>query len=173
MEIATPKPRFDSEYEKAIERRKVGDQMIQHLQAKRVQLEQEKLQHEARARREKEVEQRQLENDLEQELLAAQRDAIRLAADAEVFYVELVSKGDAEKSRKEAQAKSLIERATSEAQGLAQRLAALEERGERVVRAALVDKLASIEFSIVPYTRDSAPERMEYEQQPSPAKGKN
>jgi SPFH domain/Band 7 family protein len=161
MEITTPKPRFDPEYEKAIERRKVADQMIQHLQAKRVQLQEEKLQNEARTRKEKEVEKRVLQNELEQQLLAAERDAIRSRSDAEIFFLEMTSAGRAVLSQKEAQAAELTERYALEARGLAERLDALERQGERVVRAALVEKLRAIEFSFVPYSRDATPERVE------------
>ena len=36
--------------------------------------------------------------------------------------------------------------------------------GELAVRMALVDKLAGIEFSLVPYSRDPAPQRLEVQQ---------
>ncbi|HUR28159.1 MAG TPA: SPFH domain-containing protein, partial [Planctomycetota bacterium] len=173
LEITTPKPRFDPAYELAIERRKLADQMILHQRSRRVQLEQEKLQLEERARKEKEVERRKLEFNLEQQLLTVQKEAIRMRADAEVFYREQVQAGALAKAQKEAQALVLAERHRKDAEALVQRLAELEARGESVVRAALIEKLRSIEFSIVPYTRDASPQRMEYEQQAGGAKVKS
>ena len=39
---------------------------------------------------------------------------------------------------------------------------ALEQRGEVVVREALVEKLLGVRFTLVPYSRDPAPERLEH-----------
>ena len=39
---------------------------------------------------------------------------------------------------------------------------ALEERGEVVVREALVEKLTNVRFTLVPYSRDSVPKRLEH-----------
>lgn len=173
LEIATAKPRFDEAYETTIERRKLANQMIEHQRSKRVQLEQEKIQREERARKEKEIELRDLERELEQQQLATERESIRVRADAEVFAREQSQAGSLQLAQKNQQAAALVERYTLEAISLRERLAALEVRGESVVRAALIDKLRSIEFSIVPYTRDSMPQRLEYEQQAAGAKPKS
>ncbi|MEO6708896.1 MAG: SPFH domain-containing protein [Planctomycetota bacterium] len=173
LEITTPKPRFDSAYELAIERRKIADQMIQHQRSKRVQLEQEKLQLEERARKEKEIERRKLETDLAQQRLAAERDSIRIRTDADIFYREQIQAATLAKTQKEQQALALSERYRLDAAGLVARLAELEVRGESVVRAALIEKLRSIEISIVPYTRDSSPQRTEVEPQSTLLKGKS
>jgi membrane protease subunit HflC len=164
LEITTPKPRFDPEYETAIERRKVADQEVQHLQAKRLQLDQEKLQREARANREKEIERRGVLAELEQQLLVAQRDDIRVRTDADIFYEEKLRAAATTKAQKEQQARDLELRYRMENEGLTARLAALAERAESVLRAALIDKLRSIEISLVPYSRDASPKELEYRQ---------
>jgi membrane protease subunit HflC len=172
LEITTPKPRFDPAYELAIERRKLADQMILHQRSKRIQLEQEKLQTEERTRKEKEIERRKLDFNLEQQLLTVQKESIRMRADAEVSCRELLQAGALQKSLKEAQALVLTERYRQDAKSLVERLADLELHKESVVRAALIEKLRSIEFSIVPYTRDSSPQRMEYDPQAANTKPK-
>ena len=160
LEISIPKPRFDAEYEVAIERRKVADQTIQHLRAKRGQLERERLQLEARARKEKEIERRQLETALERELLAAEREAIQIRTGADAYFLEKVAQGEAAREQMMQQAESLTASYVLEAEGLAARLAELERRGDLVVRAALIARLPGIQFDIVPYSLDSQPERV-------------
>ena len=39
---------------------------------------------------------------------------------------------------------------------------ALERRGEVVVREAIIEKLRSIKFTLIPYSRDPAPKRLEH-----------
>jgi hypothetical protein len=51
---------------------------------------------------------------------------------------------------------------TKEAEGILARATALEERGEVVVRAALIEKLKNITFTLVPYSRDPEPKRLEH-----------
>jgi len=171
LEITTPKPRFDAAYETAIERRKVADQEIQHLQAKRLQLDQEKIQREARAGREKEIEERAVQSELEQQLLAAERDAIRIRADADIFHEELLRAATTTKAQKERLAEALETRYAQEASDLGARLDALAQRGDSVLCAALVEKLRNVEFSLVPYSRDATPQAMEYRQE-DPLKAK-
>jgi len=160
LEISIPKPRFDAEYEVAIERRKVADQTIQHLRAKRGQLERERLQLEARARKEKEIERRQLETALDRELLAAEREAIRVRTGADAYFLEKVAQGEATREQMKRQAEGLTASYALEAEGLAARLAELERRGDLVVRAALIARLPGIQFDIVPYSLDSQPKRV-------------
>lgn len=150
LEIETSKPRFDPEYENAIERRKVADQMIQHQRAKAVQLEQEKLQRETRVRKEKEIEMRDLERDLANQRLAVERESIRIRADADVFAAELEQRGANERAQKEALAAVRTERARLDAAALEARMKDLENRRHSVVRAALVERLRAIDVSILP-----------------------
>jgi hypothetical protein len=55
-----------------------------------------------------------------------------------------------------------VARYTKEAEGLESQAKALELKGDVVVREALVKKLTSIEFTLVPYSRDSQPTRLEH-----------
>ncbi len=51
---------------------------------------------------------------------------------------------------------------TKEAEGVASKAEALEQRGEVVVREAIINKLLNIQFTLVPYSRDSEPKRLEH-----------
>lgn len=155
LEVETSKVRFDPEYENAIERRKVADQMIQHQRAKVAQLEQEKLQRETRARKEKEVELRDLERDLEKQQLAVERESIRIRTDADVFAAELEQRGANERAQRQALAAVRVANARLDAAGLEARMKDLEARKSSVVRAALVERLRAIDVSILPVAGDS------------------
>lgn len=61
-----------------------------------------------------------------------------------------------------AEASGLTAKYTKEAEGIESRAKALEQRGEVVVREALVEKLLGVNFTLVPYSRDPAPERLEH-----------
>jgi hypothetical protein len=151
LEIATKKPRFDPAYETAIERRKVADQTVLQLAAKRAQLQGERLQREARTRKEKELERRDVESALDRERLEAERNAIRVRTEADIFHQEHLARGLAiarERGRKAAAAR---ERSAAEAAALEARLAGVEAQGRTAVREALIQRLASIRLDLVSY----------------------
>jgi len=162
--IITPKPKFDSEYEKAIEDRKEADQEVERLRAKEEQLAQEREQRLARVQKEKEIEMTGLVGDLTKELLAAEQQAIDTKRSADAYAIEHTREGEGELAQRLAQARGLEAKYTKEAEGLAKRAQALEERGEVVVREALVEKLAGIRFTLLPYSRDPEPRRLEHVQ---------
>ncbi len=164
LEIATPKPRFPDEYERAIERRKVANQEIEHLRGKRVQLEQEKQQRVARVRLEKETELRVLRGNLARDLITAEKDAVRARRDADVYSMHRSGDARSHRGRCEQEAAALTDRYTMEAEGLLARTEALAAHGEQAVRAALIERLSKIEFKLVPYARDPSPQRVEHEQ---------
>ena len=70
--------------------------------------------------------------------------------------------GEASEAGKTQEARGLVARYTKEAEGLESQAKALELKGDVVVREALVKKLTSIEFTLVPYSRDSQPTRLEH-----------
>lgn len=162
VRIITPNPKFDPAYEDAIETRKEADQEVQELQARVQQLEQVREQRLAAVRKEKEVEMQDLTGDLTRELLTAERDAIRITKEADAYSARRVAEGQAEKAQLTAQAEGLVAKYKNEAEGIASRAQALEERGQVVVREALVKKLLGIHFRLMPYSRDPAPRRLEY-----------
>ncbi len=162
VRIVTPNPKFDERYERAIEDRKEADQEVEELKAKAEQLAQVREQRLAGVRKEKEVELQTLEGELSKEFLAAERDAIRIKRGADAFSATRIAEGQAELAHLTAEAQGLTEKYTKEAEGIASRAKALEQRGEVVVREALVEKLIGVKFTFVPYSRDPAPERLEH-----------
>jgi len=162
VRIVTPNPKFDERYERAIEDRKEADQEVEELKAKAEQLAQVREQRLAGVRKEKEVELQTLEGELSKEFLAAERDAIRIKRGADAFSATRIAQGQAELAQLTAEAQGLTEKYTKEAEGIASRAKALEQRGEVVVREALVEKLIGVKFTFVPYSRDPAPERLEH-----------
>ncbi len=162
VRIITPNPQFDDRYESAIEERKEADQEVEELRARSEQLVQEREQRLAAVRKEKEVEMQELRGSLTKELLASEQEAIRLTKDADAFATERIGEGQAAEGRLTAEAEGLVAKYTKEAEGIESRANALEERGEVVVREALVEKLLGVEFILVPYSRDPAPQRLEH-----------
>ncbi len=162
VRIVTPNPKFDERYERAIEERKEADQEVEELKARAEQLEQVREQRLAAVRKEKEVEMQTLTGELSKNLLSAERDAIRIQRGADAFAATRIAEGQAELAKLTADAEGLTEKYTKEAEGIASRAKALEQRGEVVVREALVEKLLGVKFTFVPYSRDPAPQRLEH-----------
>jgi len=160
--LPNPKPKFDEAYERAIEDRKVADQDVERLISKKDQLLREREQRLAEVEKEKEVEWSELQGDLTRDILNAERDAIRVTRSADAYALERVAGGQAEKAQRTAQATGLVDKYTKEAEGVLAQAKALEERGAVVVREALIEKLATIRFTLVPYSKDSAPKRLEH-----------
>lgn len=163
VRINTPNPQFDPDYEKAIEDRKEFDQEVERLIAEAERLEQLRAQRLAAVAKEKEVEQQRLEGDLRKALLAAQEKKIAVLKEADVFATKRLAEGSAQREELLNQARGLEARYRKEAEGIVVRARALEQRGAVVVREALVEKLKSVRFTLVPYSRDPAPERLEHE----------
>jgi hypothetical protein len=169
LELSTPRPSFDKAYEDQIHRRKIADQEVLHLRAKQEQLVQERAQREATTKKEKRIELEKLASDLVRDVGVAEKDQIRARQDADNVFLEKSEAGRAGRIEKEAQAAVLTSRYTAFARDLSRQTRELEHTGELSVRTALVEKLAGIEFNLVPYNRDPSPSRVEYETVPAAA----
>ena len=160
--IGTPTPKFDKAYEQAIEDRKSADQEVERLEVVLDQLVEERDQKLAAVERQKSVEMAELTGELKKELLEAERQRIQMERGADAFAARRKLEGEASKAGKTQEARGLVARYTNEAEGLESQAKALELKGDVVVREALVKKLTSIEFTLVPYSRDSQPTRLEH-----------
>lgn len=163
LEISTPKPAFDKAYEDLIARRKLGDQQVERLKQRLVEMESERTAREAAIRKDKELETRRLEGNLVKDLGAAERENIRMKQDADILFHDKSEAGRAAKIEMQTRAAMLTARYTAMAQDKKDEILVLEQWGETAVRAALVKKLLGIEFNLVPYSRDPSPQRVEYE----------
>lgn len=160
--IGTPTPKFDKAYEQAIEDRKSADQEVERLDVVLDQLVEQRDQKLAAVERKKSVEMAELTGELKKELLEAERMRIQIERGADAFAARRRLEGEASQAGKTQEARGLVARYTKEAEGLESQAKALELKGDVVVREALVKKLTSIEFTLVPYSRDSQPTRLEH-----------
>ena len=160
--IGTPNPKFDQAYEMAIEDRKSADQEVERLAAKLEQLVEERDRKLAAVTREKSVEMQELTGELKKELLSAERQQIEMEKSADAYAQKRTLEGEAQLKEKSEEARGKVERYTKEAEGIKAQTLALENRGEVVVWETLVEKLRSVKFTLVPYSRDPAPKRLEH-----------
>ncbi|MFT7670355.1 MAG: hypothetical protein ACI8X5_003063 [Planctomycetota bacterium] len=163
IRLITPKPRFDKSYEQAIEKKKFADQTVAHLKVKEVQYIEERKRELANVSRTKEIEWEELQGELRRIVLSTERKAIEIKKDADAYKVTRESQGQQQRDRFTAEALGLTAKYTKEAEGIRARTEALEKRGKVVVREALIEKLRGIRFTLVPYSKDPAPQRLEHE----------
>jgi hypothetical protein len=162
LQIITPNPRFDDEYENAIETRKNADQDAERLVAQLRQLEQEQFRQLQDVEREKSVEMRKLKGDLDQATRAAQERATKIRGEADAYAIQRGGEAAGMQADLLAQAHGMEEKYRKEAEGILARAQALDARGEVVVREAIIKKLVGIQFTLMPYSRDPNPTRLEH-----------
>ncbi len=161
IDIITPKPRFDTAYEQAIEERKVADQEVEKLEEEKKRLLNERDRRLATVEKEMEIAFQELQGDLTRERLEAEKQRIRVTKAADAYAVQRGAEGEGERQKMLAEADGLRAKYEKEAEGLRAQAEALERRGSVVVREAIIQKLADITFTLVPYRRDPAPDRHE------------
>ncbi len=162
QQIITPNPRFDDEYEEAIETRKNADQEAERLVAQLNQLLQEQARQLQDVEREKSVEMKDLVGDLKLALRAAEERATKVRGDADAYAIERGAQAEGAQKQLIEQARGMEESYRKEAEGILARAQALEQRGEVVVREAIIEKLLAIHFTLMPYSRDANPTRLEH-----------
>lgn len=162
LNIITPMPKFDPAYESAIDERKVADQDVERLMVFEEQLIQERGQKLAEVEKDKEIQWQEQQGDLVKEIKEAERESIFVKKGADEYKVTREADGRAELDRDTAIAEGMRAKYTKEAEGIVARAAALEKKGRVVVREALIEKLASIHFTLIPYNRDPSPKRLEH-----------
>jgi hypothetical protein len=149
--VVLGKPGFDEEYEEAIRRRAAFAQEAERLDAELSRLEADRPRKEAAAVREKEVELASLEGVLAVDRGVARSEAIRVRQEADDVYASEVAAGLATRKEKEDRAALQRERYTAAAREVYREGVELERQGELAVRAALVRKLAGIQFEVAPH----------------------
>ncbi len=163
LEVSSPKPAFDKGYEDLINRRKLANQESEKLRAEIATFAERGRLHEDNVRRSKDAELLVLQGNLAQDIGRAEREKARARSEAELVFAERLSQGRIAKAEKELQASVLATKYRGLAEDARKRADALLAHGSGAVRAALVDGLGRIAFQIVPYSRDAAPQRVEYE----------
>lgn len=170
-QVIIPRPKFDEVVEIAIEKRKNANQEVQRLGIELEKLTNVRERTLAQVERDKAEEFEQVLGVLEAERISAERDKIRTMKNSDALKIEESNKGNAKEQANLQEARALEEKARKDAEGLRARVAALEKRGEILVREKLAEKFAGIRFTIVPYRRDPAPVRIEHLGAAGPIRG--
>lgn len=160
--ITTPKPKFDPQYEKAIEDRKTAEQQVEKLKGRVNQLDRERERRLAEIARDKETEYQLLLGNLERDRISEEKDAVRVTKTADAYRIRLVADGQAAERERLQFARGVETKARKEAEGLQAKVEALAKQGEILVREELARKFAMIQFEIIPYRRDPSPVRIEH-----------
>ncbi|MBC8369432.1 MAG: hypothetical protein H8E25_05500 [Planctomycetes bacterium] len=162
MQIITPKPQFESRYEKAIEDRKVANQEVEKLKAQAIQLTRERERRLADIERDMATEYELLLGTLEADRIGATKDAVRVTKSADAQKIQDIAAGTAVELANKQEAEGLKVQAQKEAEGLRAQVEALAKQGDILVREKLAQKFSMIKFNIIPYRRDPAPTRLEH-----------
>jgi membrane protease subunit HflC len=161
IKIVTPRPKFEAKYEQAIEDRKVADQEVEKLKIQAEQLIQERERRLAQIESRRSVDFERLKGQLEAQRIETERERVQVELSADAYSKKRIGEGTALRAAAVEEARGLAEKAEKEAEGLRAITAALEQGGEVLVREQLAEMLAQIRFTLVPYSRDPAPTRVE------------
>lgn len=161
MKIVTPRPKFEAKYERAIEDRKVADQEVEKLKIQAKQLIQERERRLAQIESSRTVDYERLKGQLEATRISAERDQVRIQLSADAYAMQHIGEGTALRASAVEEARGLTEKAEKEAEGLRAITNALEHGGEVLVREKLAEMLLNVRFTLVPYSRDPTPTRIE------------
>lgn len=148
--ITTPKPRFEGQYESVIEDRKVAVQEIARLKGEMRQLGFDRERLLARVEKEMSIEREKMRGSLAKKRLSALGNELELRAMAEIYADKRMKHADAERANLSAMAQTRRTQLQREAEGLRAQVRALEDRGELVVREALIKSLAKTELHLSP-----------------------
>jgi hypothetical protein len=154
LELSVSKPQFAPKYQETIDRRKVAEQDTERLERERVEL---LATADERARTVRDIEERklvELRRDLEEKERVTEREMVELrtAADRKAEDVRVAATLVRDESI--ARATVVEDRHRADAAAFGERLAVVESQGELAVRAALVERLGSITFNLVPWAED-------------------
>ncbi|MHC4845869.1 MAG: SPFH domain-containing protein, partial [Planctomycetota bacterium] len=173
IKIVTPRPKFEAKYEQAIEDRKVADQEVEKLKIQAEQLTQERERRLAQIESRRSVDFERLKGQLEAKRIETEREQVQIELSADAYSKQRVGEGTALRAAAVEESRGLREKAENEAEGLRAITAALETGGEVLVREQLTTMLRKIRFTLVPYSRDPAPTRVELLDDGSTLKGGN
>lgn len=151
LELSVSKPTFAPEYQEIINRRKVAEQDTERLRQEREDLRRTAEEREAAVREMEEVALEKLERKLAEELRLARREAQERKDAADREAADALTAARLQRDEDLSRAAVIEARHRADASAFEARLAALESQGELAVRAALVERLGSITFDLVPY----------------------
>ncbi len=150
VQLLTPKPQFDRNYEKAIADRKQLEQEAERWTGELGQRAALRAATLKKAERKAAEASKLLESDLLRDRLSIEAKNVRDLADAESYAIGRTASGNAERAKYRAQAQALAQTSASENATLTAEIAALAENGDLLVRRELVGALSRMRFQFLP-----------------------
>jgi len=161
QEISTPKVRFDSAYEKAVENRKIANQEVERLKAEFRHIDAERDQKFAALETEMEIKRAELKLKVMNYVAVIEKDARTRRAEADRYLANRRGAGDVSRYQKQQESLAMSETYDAQAGALRDEVAGLAEGGEAMIREAWIERLDGIEFRSLPYSRDARPAAVE------------
>ncbi|MBM3976793.1 MAG: hypothetical protein FJ299_07365 [Planctomycetes bacterium] len=157
IQLAMPKPRFEREYEKAIEERQLAAQALEKTETQLAALLAERPLRMEKVERELVLAQKGLTKLEIEKRLQADGQEIERRGKAETWALTRRAEGAAKAGELATYAQARRETALSQAAGLRAEVEALAGAGELAVREEIVKRLASFEFTLSPFLQDPTP----------------
>ena len=150
LQVVAPQPRFDREYEHAIEQRKLLEQEAERLESERAAFPDKLATMLEQTAANEALSDEMLESELAA-LVAKERTKVAAMVPAAQLYAgQRRAAAEAERARLEAEAASAREIGAAVAASLAAEIGAFEAHGDLAVREALIERLDSIRFEVAP-----------------------
>ncbi|MCP3918458.1 MAG: hypothetical protein GY711_23175 [bacterium] len=159
LELSVSKPRFPQKYQEAINRRKVAEQDTERLVRERDELSASTGERAESVRTAEERKLLELQRTLGDMERLAQREADAARRKTDLQAADQLDAATVARDGAVARAQVALARNRADAAAFQTRLDALESQGELAVRAALVERLGSITFDLVPYHPDDDDDR--------------
>ncbi len=164
IEIVTPKPRFETRYEDAIEDRNLAQQEIEKQKAKERQLQNEMTYRLAKIERQKNREYQTLLGKLVEKKLLAEKEQVEKTRSADAYRIKHISLGEAKRSKMLAEARAKTESHKKGAEGLKAMVDGLSKYGPLMVKEIISRRLKELKIKVSPFNQDGSPKRIIYEE---------
>ena len=140
-QIITPKPKFESRVEKAIEDRQNAEQEVEVQVEKRHKLEQEAGLKVQAVEQAKNAEYQALIAELEANSKAAQNKLLAVRREADSYYIEQIAQGNAYKEEKVTRAKANEVAYRKQAEGMVAKITAVGDQGPDVLNSVIAREI--------------------------------
>jgi SPFH domain / Band 7 family len=156
IQLAMPKPRFEREYEKAIEERQLAAQAQDKIETELAGLVSARPLRLKKVERELVLNEKVLAKHAIEKRLQSEAQEIERRSKADTWALTRRAEGAAKADELGAFAQARRETALAQAAGLRAEVEALAGAGELAVREEIIKRLASIEFTLSPFLKDPA-----------------
>jgi regulator of protease activity HflC (stomatin/prohibitin superfamily) len=157
IQVTMPKPRFEREYERAIDERQLASQALDKVQGDLATLVAARPLRLEKVDRELLLAGKSLEVLGVQKLAQAESVEIARRAKTDAWALARRSEGESKSAELLANATARRESAVKSAEGLRAEVAALASAGDIAVRDVIIQRLGSIEFTLSPFQQDPQP----------------